>query len=72
MTISLGKVRLVASMIGLLVAVAASTGCGGRQTPPAEGSCHPWREWVPPARDANGQWQDGYCRDRPGATPGQS
>ncbi len=49
------------------VAVLGSVGCGGRQTPPAEGSCHPWREWVPPQRDSNGQWRDGYCRER-GAT----
>jgi hypothetical protein len=36
--------------------------CGGRQRPPAEGSCRAGREWVAP-RQENGQWVDGYCRD---------
>lgn len=72
MTISIGKARAVALTMGLLLAVSLAAGCGGRQTPPAQGTCHPWREWVPPERDSHGVWQDGYCRDRPGVTPGQA
>ncbi len=46
-----------------LVLFASIAGCGGRQRPAETGSCHPWREWVAP-RQVDGQWQDGYCRDR--------
>jgi hypothetical protein len=56
--------KTLACLMGLVMVCSVAAGCGGRQTPPAQGSCRPWREWVPPQRDANGQWQDGYCRDR--------
>ncbi|MDQ3033548.1 MAG: hypothetical protein M3Y87_14105 [Myxococcota bacterium] len=62
-----GGWRVAACVVGVVVACGASVvGCGGRQTPPSEGTCHPWREWVPPQQNAQGEWQDGYCRDRPG------
>lgn len=58
--------RLLAFLLGVAIACGVAAGCGGRQQPPTTGTCHPWREWVPPQRDENGQWRDGYCRDRPG------
>jgi hypothetical protein len=58
------RVRSVGMMVvaGLLVAASVVSGCGGRQRPPATGSCREGRQWVPPAQDAHGTWQDGYCR----------
>jgi hypothetical protein len=55
-------VQVAAVVVAALVLGTTMVGCGGRQTPPATGQCHPWREWVPPARDENGQMRDGYCR----------
>ncbi|AKF09757.1 hypothetical protein DB32_006906 [Sandaracinus amylolyticus] len=49
-----------------MMACTALVGCGGRQQPPTTGTCHPGREWVPPAQDENGQWRDGYCRSTGG------
>lgn len=57
--------RAAACVLGVALAFGAVAGCGGRQRPPEQGTCHPWREWVPPHQE-NGQWVDGYCRDRPG------
>jgi len=54
-------------MAALLTFAAMASGCGGRQRPPASGSCREGREWVAPAQDAHGVWQDGYCRS-PGTT----
>ena len=47
---------------GLVAASALVSGCGGRQHPPEAGTCREGREWVAPAQDSHGVWQDGYCR----------
>lgn len=51
------------AIAALVTASLISVGCGGRQRPPETGSCRSGREWVPPHQE-NGQWVDGYCRDR--------
>lgn len=58
------RVRSVGMVVvaGLLAFAAMASGCGGRQRPPESGSCREGRQWVPPAQDAHGVWQDGYCR----------
>ena len=38
--------------------------CGGVQVPSENGQCHEWREWVAPTQNADGSWNEGYCRDR--------
>lgn len=54
---------MVMALMAAFVAVSLVAGCGGRQRPPASGSCRSGREWVPP-HEENGQMMDGYCRDR--------
>lgn len=63
------RVRSVGMVVvaGLLAVAAMVSGCGGRQRPPEQGSCREGREWVAPAQDAHGVWQDGYCRSPGGA-----
>jgi len=58
------RVRSVGMMMvaGLLAFAAMASGCGGRQRPPESGSCREGRQWVAPAQDSHGVWQDGYCR----------
>lgn len=56
--------RVVCAFIGALLLCGALVGCGGAQTPPLEGTCHSWREWVPPQQGEDGEWRSGYCRDR--------
>ncbi|WP_157069703.1 hypothetical protein [Sandaracinus amylolyticus] len=60
------KGRIAAGIVAVVMACTALVGCGGRQQPPTTGTCHPGREWVPPAQDENGQWRDGYCRSTGG------
>ena len=54
--------RFLAFVGATLFLCGAIFGCGAPQ-PPAEGSCRPWREWVPPQQNDEGEWQSGYCRD---------
>jgi len=56
--------RVAAAIVAVVLACTAF-GCGGRQTPPSTGTCHPGREWVPP-QQVDGQWRDGYCRSTGG------
>ena len=57
--------RVIAGMgaVLMLTGSLALGGCGAPQ-PPAEGECREWREWVPPQQNDEGEWEDGYCRDR--------
>jgi hypothetical protein len=63
------RVRSIGMVVvaSLLAFAAMASGCGGRQRPPESGSCREGREWVPPAQDSHGVWQDGYCRAPGGA-----
>lgn len=56
--------KLLISLATLAFGAAALGACGGVQVPPQEGQCHEWREWVPPTQNADGSWNEGYCRDR--------
>ncbi len=56
-------VRAFATAALLTAASLLTVACGGRQTPTSEGTCRAGREWVEPHQE-NGQWVDGYCRDR--------
>jgi hypothetical protein len=63
--VKIGRVvRLVVGLVGALLLCGALFGCGGAQPPPQDGTCHAWREWVPPQQDEDGAWHSGYCRDR--------
>lgn len=53
---------IIAAVGATLFLGGAMVGCGAPQ-PPEEGSCHAWREWVPPEQNEEGEWQSGYCRD---------
>lgn len=63
MTISTKLVKALTIAALVTVTAGIGAGCGGRQQPPSEGTCHPWREWVPPEQ-VDGTWHDGYCRER--------
>jgi len=56
--------RMIGAIMGALLVCGALVGCGGPQAPPESGSCHQWREWVPPQQNDDGEWTSGYCRDR--------
>ncbi len=56
--------RVIGAIMATLLVCGALVACGGPQPPPSEGNCHPWREWVPPHQDDDGEWHSGYCRDR--------
>ena len=55
--------RIALAALAVTVILAGMLGGCGAAPPPTEGTCHPWREWVPPAEDEDGDMQDGYCRD---------
>lgn len=57
------KFAWVTVLVGVMGLSAFVPACGGRQRPPETGNCRAGREWVPP-RQENGQWVDGYCRNR--------
>lgn len=62
-----GKTRISYALVTLFAVFTFGSlaGCGGAQTPPRQdGECHPWRVWVPPTQNADGDWTYGYCRDR--------
>ncbi len=48
-------------LFGMFGGVAA---CGGSYAPVQDGQCHQGRKWVPPAKDASGNWKAGYCTDQ--------
>lgn len=49
---------LSAFVVGLLA------GCSQVYVPRADGWCKEGREWVAPVKDAQGNWKDGYCREK--------
>lgn len=66
MTNSFARTALVRHVVGAfaaLLVLGTVAGCGGRQAPPSEGTCHAWRRWVPP-HEENGQMVEGHCEDR--------
>ena len=49
MTNSSARTALVRHVVGALAALfvlGTVAGCGGRQAPPTEGTCHAWRRWA--------------------------
>jgi hypothetical protein len=53
---------LVAALVVSCSFGAIAMGCRPAP-PPQQGECRPWREWVPPQQNDEGEWQSGYCRD---------
>ncbi len=57
--------RILATIAGALLVLTMTAGCATTYVPTVKtGWCNQGREWVPPAKDANGDWKEGYCRDK--------
>ena len=57
------SIRVVASLLAIVSLSFATVACGAWQPikdPPAK--CGMDRNWVEPAQDAEGNWQEGYCQ----------
>lgn len=56
--------RLAALLLTLFFLGGLFAACPSWSPSKTPGTCNPGRTWVPAKKDADGNWQAGYCKDQ--------
>ncbi|MFT7624807.1 MAG: hypothetical protein ACI9WU_003997 [Myxococcota bacterium] len=62
--IEMNRKAIARVVVTILTTVALMAGCSQVYSPAKTGWCKEGREWVPPVKQSDNTWKDGYCREK--------